>query len=297
MKQASVVCYGEVLWDIFPGSAKPGGAPMNVAYHLNKLGLQSHMISRVGNDDLGRQLLQQLQHWNISTQWCQQDIQYPTGTVLATEGADHEMSYDIIKPVAWDYIEWKDELDPLLKHADALVFGSLATRNETSYHTLLSLLEISSFRIFDINIRPPHSNIDIIKLLLAETDLVKMNLSELELLLCEEGISAASITEGAQKLLEKYEFSGMIITKGSQGAMFLDSTTFCERPAYQVTVKDTVGSGDAFLAGFLSRYLHGNMAEPAMDFATGLSAFVTTQEGACPDYEPAQLPQLFASLA
>ncbi|CAL1519761.1 carbohydrate kinase [Chitinophaga sp. MM2321] len=284
-----IVCYGEVLWDVFPKAVKPGGAPMNVAYHLNKLGMETNIISRIGADEEGERMLSQLENWQLSTDWCQQDSEYPTGSVLATMGKDHEMSYEIRNPAAWDYIQWQPEFETLIRSAEAFVFGSLVTRNTVSRHTLFTMLEIAPYRVFDVNIRPPFSSIGIIRELLERVDMVKMNEAELRLLLSTYNVEFTTAQNGARFLLDKFSLKEIIITRGSRGALYLNNDTHYDLLAKQVPVKDTVGSGDSFLAGFLARKLQGKPLEEAMNFAIGLSAFVTTQEGACPDYNPAEL--------
>ncbi|WP_160714127.1 carbohydrate kinase family protein [Chitinophaga solisilvae] len=285
--QPTTVCFGEMLWDIFPDGAKPGGAPMNVAYHLGKAGMESYIISRTGTDERGHALRQQLQQWGLPTDMCQTDPQYPTGTVIATAGADHEMSYDIIKPAAWDYIAWEPAQIPLLQRSAAFVFGSLATRNTVSLHTLQQLLRVAPYKVFDVNERPPHSDMEIIRHLMFQTSLVKMNQSELQALLAAEGMSYSGPAAGAEDILQIFPVDEVIVTLGSQGAFYMNHDMEWMQPAEKVMVKDTVGSGDSFLAGFLAKRLRGASVEEAMAAAAKLSAFVTTQEGACPDYDPA----------
>lgn len=126
------VCFGEVLWDIFPTGTRAGGAPFNVAYNLDKMGLEVKMISKIGNDDLGNQLLGQIKNWDISTEHIQTDVEKSTGTVLATFDENGEAHYDIINDVAWDHIEITQEHKELIKNSEAFVFGSLIARNEKS---------------------------------------------------------------------------------------------------------------------------------------------------------------------
>lgn len=280
------VCFGEILWDIFPnGVRKSGGAPFNVAYHLSRLGMDSHIISRTGNDEAGEALRKILRQWQIPEEMVQLDPQQPTGAVLATAGANHEMHYDILQPVAWDFIAWQPEQEALVRRAGAFVFGSLAIRSEVSRHTLRKLLAAAPYKVLDINIRPPHSDMNIIRQLLSEVNLVKMNEEELQLVLQATGDTFDSPVEGAQKVMQRYGVPQLIITRGSKGAVYVDRHVQYERPAKQVTVKDTVGSGDSFLAGFLSQVLKGRPIPAALDLAVEVSGFVTTCEGANPEYD------------
>ncbi|SJZ59442.1 fructokinase [Chitinophaga eiseniae] len=280
------VCFGEILWDIFPnGVRKPGGAPFNVAYHLSRLGMDSHIISRTGDDEAGEALRQVLRQWHIPEETVQLDPQQPTGAVLATAGANHEMHYDILKPVAWDFIAWQPEQEALIRRAGAFVFGSLAIRNEVSRQTLWKLLDAAPYKVLDINIRPPHSDMNTIRELLRRVNLVKMNEEELQLVLQATGDTFGSPVDGARKVMQHYGVPQLIITRGSRGAVYIDGQAEYERPAKQVTVKDTVGSGDSFLAGFLSQLLKGRPVPAALDLAVEVSGFVTTCEGANPEYD------------
>nr|WP_295864677.1 carbohydrate kinase [uncultured Chitinophaga sp.] len=280
------VCFGEILWDIFPnGVRKSGGAPFNVAYHLSRLGMDSHIISCTGDDEAGEALRQILRQWHIPEETVQLDPQQPTGAVLATAGANHEMHYDILQPVAWDFIAWQPEQEALIRRAGAFVFGSLAIRSEVSRRTLWKLLDAAPYKVLDINIRPPHSDMNTIRELLRRVDLVKMNEEELQLVLQATGDTSGSPVDGARKVMQHYGVPQLIITRGSKGAVYIDGQSQYERPAKQVTVKDTVGSGDSFLAGFLSQLLKGRPVPAALDLAVEVSGFVTTCEGANPEYD------------
>jgi fructokinase len=145
-----VVCFGETLWDILPGVKLPGGAPMNVAYHLNKLGKNPAVISRIGCDELGRELMQVWEARNVNTQFFQRDKKNATGKVYAELRENNEVHYDIVKPVAWDYIQWQDEYFQLIQQASYFVFGSLATRNRQSKTTLFKCLEAAQTKVLEL---------------------------------------------------------------------------------------------------------------------------------------------------
>lgn len=290
-QKKTVVCYGEVLWDIFPTKTKPGGAPMNVAYHLRKLGIDSRMISRVGNDESGKKLLKLLTEWNIPTENCQVDEVYETGKVIATVLPGNEMSYSIAAPVAWDYITPETENDTLVSNADAFVFGSLVTRNETSRETLYQLIEKAKFNVFDINLRQPHYSPEIIEYLLGKCNLLKLNESELEIISTWFANETLEEQSAVRFLQDKFCIDEVIVTKGGEGASYYTKTASYSFPAFVVTVKDTCGSGDSFLAAFLAKKLENQTPEASMIYATGLGAFVASHEGACPAYD---IPKLEA---
>ncbi|MFH7019241.1 carbohydrate kinase [Flavobacterium sp. FlaQc-47] len=283
LTKPSVFCYGEVLWDIFPEGARAGGAPFNVAYNLMRMGIDAHMISRVGNDKLGTDLLAQLTDWNISTKESQIDLINPTGTVIAHIDEHNEAHYDIIQPVAWDFIEFRKDYMKI-SSASAFVFGSLITRNEVSRNTLFELLEVAKFKVFDVNIRPPHYSIPVIKELLYKADLVKMNKAELRLILDFLNKDYTSEEDGIRYIQDTFTINEVLISKGSKGAVYYNGEQHYEAPAVPVTIQDTVGSGDAFLAGFLSKRILNTDPVEIMNQATALGAFITSKEGACPNY-------------
>ncbi|PTN10032.1 carbohydrate kinase family protein [Mangrovibacterium marinum] len=291
----TIVCYGEVLWDIFPDATKPGGAPMNVAYHLKKFGIDSQMISSVGSDSLGEALLNQLQDWNIPTENCQVNENFRTGFVEAIAGEDHEMTYVIHEDVAWDQIQPSTAYDTLVEQADAFIFGTLVCRNERSRNTLYKLLDKATYKVFDINLRPPFYSQEIIEHLLGQCNLLKLNHSELELIISWYTSNHRDEASAVQFLQEKFDIGEVIVTKGSRGATYYDGNQSHTSPACKVEVKDTVGAGDSFLAAFLSKKIQNESIETSMSYATALGAFVASNEGACPAYTIDQVER-FANL-
>lgn len=279
-----VVCFGEVLWDIFPSGSRAGGAPFNVAYNLFKMGIDTKMLSRIGNDTLGQQLLNQIDQWGITTDFIQVDRERPTGTVLANFDEHGEAQYEIVKEVAWDYIEALPKHKELIQNSKAFVFGSLIARNEVSKKTLLELLEHSKFRIFDVNFRPPFIDFDFIKELLHKADLVKMNKAELRTILEFLGEDYIDEDTSIRHLQNYFDLNEIILTKGSKGARYFVGSTSYNFPAVHIEIADTVGSGDSFLAGFLSKRIQGRSPEEIMKQATSLGGFITSKSGACPDY-------------
>jgi fructokinase len=286
-----VVCFGEVLWDIFPSGAVPGGAPMNVAYHLHKQNKNPALITKIGLDDEGKELINVFSAKGICTDFFQVDYVYQTGKVFAKANEDNEVVYDIVQPVAWDYIKWEDNFKLLVEEADFFVFGSLAARNLISKNTLFSLLEIAKNKVLDINLRAPHFNRHIVEELLQKADFVKMNIAELELI--TGWFSAYSSTEDRLKLVrDKFNINNMVVTMGGDGAMLYRNDEIILHNGFKVDVVDTVGSGDAFLAGMLARLLDNSTTTEVLDFACKLGAFIATQRGACPEYELEDVTQL-----
>ncbi|SDI13212.1 carbohydrate kinase family protein [Chryseobacterium jejuense] len=285
-KKNKAVCFGEILWDIFPGEQKRvGGAPFNVAYHLSRMGIDANMISSVGNDQLGRDLLEKMKNWNIPTDHVQINTEYPTSTVIATVDEHNDAHYDIVEDVAWDFIEATKENKEILNSTDALVFGTLAARKEETRNTLFQLLEISHYNVFDINLREPYYEVGMIKDLLHKTHLAKFNKAEMRMMLDFLGKDYTTEEDGIKYLQDKFDLEEIIISKGSKGALYANQDKFYLYPTIPVTIKDTVGSGDSFLAGFLSKRLEkGSSVHEIMTQAVSLGAFITSQEGACPEY-------------
>ncbi|TXK48064.1 carbohydrate kinase [Pontibacter qinzhouensis] len=280
----AVVCYGEVLWDVAPTKATPGGAPMNVAYHLQQFGSSTTLISRIGADEQGEQLLEHLQRSGLSTSFCQTDSTHATSEVHVRIAENNEVSYDILYPVAWDFIQYQEAQEPLVRQADAFVFGSLVSRNEASYSTLLQLLQLSGYNVFDVNLREPHYTPDKLKQLLTYADLVKLNEAELELITDWFKPGLTTETDRIKLLQEKFALEEVLVTKGSKGASFYFQDEHYFQKAFPIQVADTIGSGDSFLAAFLAHKLRHAPPATCLAYAAALAAFVTMHHGACPPY-------------
>lgn len=284
MDKKTVVCFGEVLWDVLPTGKIAGGAPMNVAYHLNNFGIRSLMVSKVGEDDLGKELLTFLQHKGISTEFIQKDYTFQTGVVNVQFDEKGSPSYDIVQPVAWDYIHLSDRVLAAVKECDLLVFGSLAARNETSRKTLIRLLNRAPLAVFDVNLRPPFYDRALLENLLSKSDIVKMNDEELDII---AGWYASSADERAKMEIVKRQFTlqAILMTKGKDGAVYLDDDGLHTQGGFPVEVQDTIGSGDSFLAGFISQLLAGKKPQECLAFACATGALVATHRGGTPEID------------
>lgn len=279
-----VVCYGEILWDVLPSGELPGGAPMNVAYHLHKLHRRVSLITAIGQDFYGAALVDLLSKWGIGSEYCHIDHYHPTGIVYAKPKGPHEMAYDIVYPSAWDFIIWDDRFTSLMQEADYLVFGSLACRNYTSANTLFKLLESAKNKVLDINIRPPHLSPKTVEQLLHKTNILKLNLTELELIAGWYS-PVQAVTDKMQLIQDRFQINTMVVTLGDKGALLCMDGNFYQHPGYQVQVCDTVGSGDAFLAAFLSQFIDRAPPEAMLDFACAMGALIASYRGACPEYD------------
>jgi fructokinase len=284
MNTNPVVCFGEMLWDVLPAGAKPGGAPMNVAYHLQKLGMWPAVISRVGTDEWGEQLLALLKKSGITTAYVQQDIVHQTGVVLAKLNERAEATYDIVSPVAWDFIGLHEDLKKLVQEADYFVFGSLAARSETSRNTLFQLLQAAKTKVLDINLRAPHFTKAAVEPLLQQCRVLKINDQELPLI-AGWYASVKTIEDQMKLLQDRFDIPTIVTTCGSDGAVLRQDGETFKHPGFKVIVKDTIGSGDAFLAALLYKLNSHAPPADALDFANRLGAFIASREGACPPYD------------
>jgi fructokinase len=279
-----IVCFGEILWDILPGGAVPGGAPFNVAYHLKKLGYDPLLVTRAGRDEWGDRLLRIMEVNKISTHFFQHDPGLPTGKVCATIGEDHEVHYEITEPVAWDNIMWDTNIDAIVGECGYFLCGSLAARNDVSRNTLFRLLESAFYKIIDINLRPPFYNRQTIETLLHHADLLKVNQSELELI--SGWYTDMKLGSDQMKFLQdRFKIPSIVLTKGAAGAVLLDEERTYSQEGFTVKVADTVGSGDAFLAGLVSGLMGGKEQGESLRFATAMGALVAGYPGPCPVYD------------
>ncbi len=286
-----IVCFGEMLWDMLPDGELPGGAPMNVAIHLKYQGLNPVVISRVGHDDQGRKLTDYLAKKGVQSQWVQVDETHETGVVLVNVSNRSEVTYDIVQPVAWDYIEMKPGFEEVVAQSDYFIFGSLAARSPDTRTTLLALLKVAKQKVFDVNLRPPHYNREALELFLHQADIVKMNHHEL----MEITAWHHPYTDEQQSmayLRAEYGVDTLVVTRGENGAAVLSAEGFFEQSGYEVEVEDTIGSGDAFLATFLSNHILGRGYPVALRQACAVGALVATLKGATPIISAEAVQQL-----
>lgn len=289
MKKSQIVCFGEVLWDVLPTGKIAGGAPMNVAFHARQLGLSAKMISRVGADELGSELLHFFNMKGVETTLVQIDAEQPTGVVLVELDAAGTPSYDIVQPSAWDFIETTPEILDTVHESDVFVFGSLACRAAQTRETLLTLLENANLRVFDVNLRQPYFEKKLLENLLTKADIVKMNDHELVILAGWFGAENETPEAQMRALQSLFDLDMLVVTRGGNGAACLSELGYCETPGKKVVLRDTIGSGDAFLAGFLSRMLAGENAAECLRFANAIGAFVATKEGGTPLLEEQEI--------
>ena len=277
----SIICFGEVLWDMLPSGKVAGGAPMNVAYHAKQFGMVAQMISAVGNDDLGKELVVFLEQKGIPTDFIHTNYTFDTSTVQVTLNERGSASYEIVEPVAWDFLFSDGSRNEAVSQADFLLFGSLVCRNEANLTTLLALIDKAQKVVFDVNLRPPFYSQSLIETLLQKVDIVKMNDEELEIIINWYGIKG-DLSDQLAFVLEKFTIETVIMTQGKHGAVCMHEDKLYSQKSFPVTVKDTVGSGDAFLAAFLYKMSTKASWQSCLEFACATGAFVATQSGGTP---------------
>jgi fructokinase len=278
------ICYGEILWDVLPDGPQPGGAPINVAYHLNKLGITSSLVSKIGDDLNGHKLETLLDSWGIKKHLLQIDHEHPTSQVLAKMNNGNEVSYEIIFPVAWDFINDSQNIAEQIKPSTYFIFGSLGSRNHVSRNTLMQLLEQDAIKVFDINLRPPFINRDLLSNLLHKADIVKFNQAELEMAQSFFRGSLGNEAEQIKFIQHHFNVHEIIVTKGEFGASYYKYDKAYHSAGIGVEVNDTIGSGDSFLAAFIASHFRQEAPEIILKNAIAMGGFIATKKGGCPDY-------------
>lgn len=290
----AIVCFGEMLWDVLPGGRQPGGAPLNVAVHLHNFGLAAQLVSRVGADAPGAELLAFMAAKGLGADDVQRDPTHPTGIVHANVRDRHEVSYDIVAPAAWDYLAYSAALGAVVGAAEAFVFGSLAARRPATRDTLYQLLPQARLKVFDVNLRPPHYVPDVVRYLLGQADVVKLNHHELTEIMGWLGASPAEET-ALPWLAARFGLQAVCLTKGADGAALWTGQQLYRSAGRPVAVQDTIGSGDAFLAALLRGWLAGQPPAAILEFAGAAGALVATHRGATPAITEAQVRALAAA--
>lgn len=277
-----IICFGEVLFDVFPTHRKIGGAPLNVALRLASLGVNAQIISRIGKDEIGRELLAFIEKNGVATETIQIDENLSTGQVIVQLNDKGSASYTINYPVAWDKIICIPEDEIMVKKADALVFGTLVCRDSVSHTSLLEIINYAKYAVFDVNLRAPFYTKEILINLMMQSDFIKFNDDELFEISTFMNSPYHSLEQNILFIAEQTNTKHICVTKGSHGAVLYYNEKMYYNSGYKIDVVDTVGSGDSFLAGLLSKLLYDENPQEAIDFACALGAIVAKNEGANP---------------
>ncbi|WGK66259.1 carbohydrate kinase family protein [Croceiramulus getboli] len=279
-KRPHIITFGEILWDVFPDDKRLGGAPLNVALRLQERGANSAIISCLGDDELGKKALSAIEQYGLPIGLIQQHQRLPTGQVSVSLDAKGAASYLIEPKAAWDAIGLTPENQKEVAAADALLYGSLAFRESQNRTTLDGLLEQATYRILDLNLRPPHFKTDYLMDLMRRSDFVKWNEEELEQVAKWCALQETSVDDQLKKLAKTFELHACCVTLGADGALLFHEGKFYRHYGYPAKVVDTVGAGDSFLATLIYGLLsHGNPVE-ALDQACAMGALVAGKAGA-----------------
>lgn len=281
----AIIGLGEILWDMLPSGKQLGGAPANFAYHAGVLGADASIVSSIGNDDLGMEMLDTLKASGLKTDFISTDTARPTGTVSVHLNQEGHPEYTIHEAVAWDYVHFTDQTGVLARKADAVCFGSLAQRVIVSRSTVMSFLENTSkdcLRIFDINLRQQFYNHDIILRSLTLCNVLKLNDEELVL------VAGMLDLDGDEKqvlldILTGFSIDLIALTKGEHGSLLLSQEDESFYRVDPVKVEDTVGAGDSFTAALAMGLLKQRPLAEIHRHAAELSAYVCTCKGATPE--------------
>ena len=281
-----IVGMGEVLWDMLPEGRKIGGAPANFAYHVSQFALPSYVVSAVGRDMLGDEIMENLRSKAINHLIERTDS--PTGTVMVEVDSAGIPRYDITEDVAWDHIPYTSEIEKIARRTVAVCFGSLAQRCAVSRDTIGRFLDAmpdtpDTLKVFDVNLRQDFYDKDVVEDSLNRCNVLKINDEEIDLLGCMFGFQGISMQDKCWLLLGKYNLKILILTCGTRGSYVFIPGEMYFRPTPAVKVEDTVGAGDSFTASFISGILKGKTVPEAHRLAVETSAFVCSNKGAMPE--------------
>jgi len=281
-----IVGMGEVLWDMLPKGKKIGGAPANFAYHVSQYGFDGCVVSAVGDDKLGNEILESFNNRRLN--YLIQRVPYPTGTVQIELDEAGIPCYEIKENVAWDNIPFTVDLEKLAKKTRAVCFGSLAQRNTVSRETINRFLDVMSdaagqYRVFDVNLRQGFYDKEILCNSMKRCNILKINDEELIAVSRMFEYPGINLEDKCRALLSEYGLEILILTCGVNGSYVFtrENVSFVNTP--KIEVADTVGAGDSFTATFISAILKGKSIREAHELAVEVSAYVCTQNGAMPE--------------
>lgn len=275
---------GEVLWDELPAGKALGGAPANFAYHARALGAEAFIVSRVGQDAAGDEILSRLESIGLCTDYIARDPDHPTGAVSVSLDAGGKPTYAIRENAAWDHIGLSPRTLELAHRTEAVCFGTLAQRSEPSRSTIRAFLKATAagaLRIFDVNLRQDFYDREIIDFSLRLTTILKLNNEELPVLADLLAIKGDPLTV-MEALARRYRLRAVALTKGARGSVLYAGDRFFTHHGYAVSVMDTVGAGDAFAAALALGFLQGMDPDAINDRANRLAAFICSQPSATP---------------
>jgi fructokinase len=290
-KKINVISFGEVLFDVFGEEKKIGGAPLNLALRTASYGFPVTMISAVGNDEDGKVILDYTKENALETAGIIVSQEYETGIVQVSLNERGSATYEIRFPSAWDFISVDEKIMDIVKEADVFFYGSLACRNEVSQRTLFSLLDSNDkmFKVFDVNLRKPFYNIQLLEKLMNRADFIKFNDEEILEIAAGMGFESEDLESNIKFVSEKTNTLAICVTLGKHGSILLWNDQLYRHDGYPVKVADTVGAGDSFLASLIAKLLSDQDPDEALNFASAVGALVASYSGANPKIENSEI--------
>jgi fructokinase len=291
-KNPSVIALGEILWDFLPSGKLLGGAPANFCHRLRQLGATALMVSRVGKDALGKELLDDLQALNFDLSLIQEDETQPTGTVDVSLSEDGNPTFTINTDVAYDRLEATPQLFQAIQRASLICFGTLVQRSTHTRDTVYQILDHApnATKFLDINLRKNCYSAETVRESLKRADILKLNTSEVSTVSDLLGLGTNTPRDLAHKVIAGFGVNTVLVTLGEKGVYALDgSGQECTVPGITIQVLDTIGSGDSFAAGFVFTYLSGAPLEECCYFGNLIGALNATKKGGMPDISHSEL--------
>ena len=284
LSHKTVVGIGELLWDCFEDSRRPGGAPANVTFHAGQLGLRGVACSRVGDDGLGEELIRYLHDHGLSTEYVQRDRRHPTGTVTVETKRADQPTYTIHEDVAWDHLAFDAVVSNLMAMASAVCFGTLAQRSPRSRRTIQTALDAcgDTLTVYDVNLRPPHYDRKTIEHSLERAAVVKLNSDEVSTVAEMTGSLSDDPEEFAYALMSRFSVRQVWVTRGANGCLAVSKKETVDIPGRPIELVDPVGAGDAFTAAMTYGLLSEWPLERTARFANEVGALVAGRAGAMP---------------
>ena len=291
-ERKEIICMGEILWDALPSGLFMGGAPLNVCIHLCKMGEKATIASRIGEDRLGNELMRRLRALDMDTSLIQRDQNRETGFVEVEIDIPDDPGYSIIQPVAWDYMQSTGKLIERARDAWGLLYGSLGQRSVEARESTRELMEMEGpSKIFDMNLRYPHYDREIVGHSIRSADILKVNEKELAVLQDWYELSR-NVEEALDQLSVRFDLGVICLSRGGQGSALYRDGQVTGHAGYEVEVLDSVGAGDAFLAGAIHGIKQEWEADDILSFANAAGAFVATRSGGTPFYTIEQIERI-----
>jgi len=290
-KKINVISFGEVLFDVFGEEKKIGGAPLNLALRTASYGFPVSMISAVGNDEDGKVILEYTKENALEAGGIIVSPEHETGIVQVSLNERGSATYEIKFPSAWDFIVVDEKIMDTVKEADVFFYGSLACRNDVSQKTLFSILDTNDtmFKVFDVNLRKPFYDIQLLEKLMNMADFIKFNDEEILEIAAGMGFESDDPESNIKFISEKTNTKAICVTLGKHGSILLWHNQLYRHEGYPVKVADTVGAGDSFLASLIAKLLSDKNPVDALNFASAVGALVASYSGANPKIENSEI--------